>query len=75
MVEGSLWVYGQTDLKDFYRGALTLRQLWVRICSLPAEAPLSRLLDAEAEAAAEKAAQRKQVEDIDAALAPFKRKG
>lgn len=71
MVEGSLWVYGRTDLADFYRGTLTLRQVWVRLRALPEEAPIWAVLDAERE----KAEQRKQVDEIDAALAPFQRKG
>ena len=40
MVEGDLWRYAQTDLTDFYRGALTLRQVWVRFIALPAEAAI-----------------------------------
>jgi hypothetical protein len=72
VVEGSLWVYGnRTDLADFYRGDLTLRQVWVRLRALAEDAPLWVVLEAEQE----KAKQRKQADDIDAALAPFKRKG
>ena len=70
MVEGSLWVYGRTDLADFYRGDLSLRQVWVRLRSLSPEAPIWVVLEAEQE----KAKQRKQVDDIDDALAPFMRK-
>lgn len=47
-------MYGHTDLGDFYRDRLTLRQIYVRIIALPAEAPTWRVLekwDAEAKAA------------------------
>ena len=68
MVEGSLWVYGRTDLADYYRGALTLRQVYVRICSLPPESPLEGLLREQQERAAERA----RVAEIEATLAKFK---
>lgn len=54
MVEGSLWVYGRTDLTDYYRGALTLRQVYVRLLSLPAKAPVSVLLAEEQQKAEER---------------------
>lgn len=59
MVEGSLWVYGRTDLTDYYRGVLTLRQVYVRLVVLPPDAPVMDLLRAEAEKAE---ATRRQVE-------------
>lgn len=44
-MEGSLWVYGHTDLGDFYRGTLTLRQVYARLTNLPHEAPVWRVLE------------------------------
>lgn len=51
MVEGSLWVFGRTDLTDYYRGDLTLRQIYVRLVSLPDDAPARALLHEEQERA------------------------
>lgn len=68
-MEGSLWVYGHTDLTDFYRDRLTLRQIYVRIRALPAEAPLVRLLAAEQEKAEVEAKER----EVMRTLAPFQR--
>lgn len=69
MVEGSLWVYGRTDLTDFYRGALTLRQLWTRIICLPPEAPINRVLEEEQE----RADAARQVSDIEDVLSSFQK--
>lgn len=68
MVEGSLWVYGHTDLTDFYRGVLTLRQIWNRIICLPHEAPINRVLEDEQE----KAEAARQVMEIGDRMAQFK---
>lgn len=69
-----MWVYGHTDLTDFYRDRLTLRQVMVRLLALPAtppnRAPIWDLLeDMDTQAAA-----RRQVADIEGALARFKPK-
>lgn len=69
MVEGSLWVYGRTDLTDFYRGALTLRQIWTRIICLPPEAPINRVFEDEQE----KAEAQRQVSDIENVLSSFQK--
>lgn len=37
-MEGALWVDARTDLGDLFRGTLTLRQVWVRLQALPADA-------------------------------------
>lgn len=63
-------MYGATDLGDFYRGSLTLRQILIRIQSAPDEAPIQELLAAQrADAEA-----RRDLHEHDAALAPFNRK-
>ena len=51
MVEGSLWVYGQTDLTDYYADRLTLRQVWNRLVVLPRTAPSWALIESETEKA------------------------
>jgi len=62
-----LWVYAHTDLGDFYRDRLTLRQIWVRIKALPPDAPLLAILEAEAGEAQAQA----KADEIDALLAQF----
>ena len=69
MAEGSLWVYGQTDLTAFYRGALTLRQVWNRLICLPPEAPINRVLEEEQE----RADAARQVSDIEDVLSSFRK--
>lgn len=51
MVEGSLWVYGQTRLLDYYEDRITLRELVNRFYALPPEAPIWDVLRAEWEKA------------------------
>lgn len=67
MVEGDLWVYAHTDLTDFYRGALTLRQIWVRFAMLPAEARIWETL----RPLYEKAEAEQKLADIDDVLSMF----
>lgn len=64
-----MWVYGHTDLTDFYRDRLTLRQVWVRLVALPAEAPVWGVL----EGMEERAKEARQVNEIDQALAMFRK--
>lgn len=64
-------MYGGVDLGDFYRGDLSLRQILVRIQSVPEEAPIQQLL-ADLQARAEDL---RNLHEHDAALAPFERKG
>lgn len=69
MVEGSLWVYGHTDLMDYYRDRLTLRQVYARLACLPRESPFMQLQgDLEAQSQADQ-----QVADVQAVLDQFKR--
>ena len=68
MVEGSLWVYGRTDLADYYRGDLTLRQIANRLRSLPVEAPIWRVIEDQQA----KAEEHQKVAEIEATLAKFK---
>lgn len=70
MVEGSLWVYGQTDLGAYYRGDLTLRQLYIRLISLPTEAPVMDVLRAEQD----KAEANRRVSAVEATLSKFQRR-
>ena len=63
-----MWVYGRTDLADYYRGVLTLRQVANRLLSLPHEAPIWRVVEEQQEAAE----QRQKVAEIEATLAKFK---
>lgn len=60
-------MYARTDLGDFYRGSLTLRQVLVRILALPLDSPLQQLLAAQAE----EVEQRRNAADIDKALSVF----
>lgn len=50
------------DLADLYRDELTLRQLWVRLKALPADAPLVAALNA-AEEQAQRAEEAAAVDD------------
>ena len=68
MVEGDLWRYCQTDLTDFYAGALTLRQVWVRFQSLPYEAAIREVLRERAEAAETV----ERADEIESLLSAFK---
>jgi hypothetical protein len=61
-------VYGQTDLGDYYRGDLTLRQLLVRIQALPVDSPLQELLTTQAE----EFRQQQNSAEVDRALSIFK---
>lgn len=63
-----MWVYGQTDLADFYAGRLSLRQLLNRFVALPPEAPIWHTLREEADAA--EAVSREA--EIEQTLAKFK---
>jgi len=69
-VEGSLWVYGQTRLADYYAGDLTLRELLNRFTCLPSEAPIWHVLRVEHEQAEGK----REVDEIEDLLSPFKPK-
>lgn len=60
-------MYAQTDLGDFYRGTLTLRQVLIRIQALPDDSPLQLLL---AHQAAQVERERNDAE-IDQALSVF----
>lgn len=62
-------MYGNTDLTDFYRGELTLRQVWNRLICLPHEAPINRVLEDEQE----KADAARAVSDIEGVLATFQK--
>ena len=64
-----MWVYAHTDLGDFYRDRLTLRQIWVRIKALPPDAPLIAVIEA-MDADAEAEAKQREVEET---LARFRR--
>jgi hypothetical protein len=58
-------VYGnQTDLGDYYRGALSLRQIRVRIQCLPDDAPLIAMLSEREQSMRERA-------EHDLAMSPF----
>lgn len=70
MVEGDLWIHGQTDLGDLYRERLTLRQVWVRLVAMPAEAGWWGILRAEHE----KAEAAQQESEIKSLLAQFQPK-
>ena len=64
MVEGDLWRYAHTDLTDFYRGALTLRQVWVRFRSIARdESATWAAIDAE-QAADETRQKSKDIDDV-----------
>lgn len=63
-----MWVYGHTDLGDYYRGDLSLRQVMVRLLSLPAESPTWDVIREQEE----QAQARRQVADIEDVLARFK---
>lgn len=67
-MEGSLWVYGQTRLADYYADRLTLRELANRFFALPPEAPVWDIVREEQERA--KAA--RKADDIDDVLTRFK---
>lgn len=71
MVEGSLWVYGQTRLTDYYRGDLCLRELSNRFLALPPEAPIWDVLRGEEE----RAETQRRADDIDDVLSQFKPRG
>lgn len=62
-------MYGQTRLADYYEGRLSLRELGNRFYSLPPEAPIWAIWEAERA----KAEARQQVAEVDDVLAPFKR--
>ena len=61
MVEGDLWSHAHTDLTDFYRDRLTLRQVFVRWVGLPAEANIWATL----EEAEQRAEAKRKLADID----------
>ncbi len=71
MVEGSLWVYGQTRLLDYYEDRLSLRELLNRFYALPAEAPIWDVLRAEDQ----KAEERRRAAEIDDVLNRYKPRG
>lgn len=55
-----------TDLGDFYRGGLSLRQVWVRVKAVlmtDADAPLRRALD-EAEEQAQAVQRERDLDDV-----------
>ena len=58
-----MWVHARTDLTDFYSGALTLRQIWVRFTGLPAEANIWTTLR-EQEERAESARKLADIDDV-----------
>jgi hypothetical protein len=60
-------VYAHTDLGDFYRGTLSLRQIKVRIAAMPLDAPLIQMLEVR------ESRVREQVE-YDSAMAPFEKR-
>lgn len=63
MVEGSLWVYGQTRLLDYYEDRISLRELANRFYALPDEAPIWGVLRAE-DAKAEEARKDAELDDV-----------
>ena len=64
MVEGDLWRYAQTDLTDFYRGALTLRQVSVRFWSMPIDEARSFDILRDWAARAESAQKLQDIDDV-----------
>jgi hypothetical protein len=67
-----LWVYGNTDLADFYAGRLTLRQIKVRLLSLPHEPPNRAPTWDALLADQEKSDERRKVTEVEDVLARFK---
>lgn len=63
-----MWAHAHTDLTDFYRDRLTLRQIHVRIKSLPPDAHLWAVLDAEEE----REKQQEEARELQAILDKFK---
>ena len=59
-------MYAHTDLGDFYRGTLSLRQIQVRIAAMPLDAPLIQVLE-------ERESRMRQQVEFDSALAPFRK--
>ena len=63
-----MWAHAHTDLTDFYRDRLTLRQIHVRIKALPGDCYLQQVLTE----AAEKAKRDQDESDLLAILDKFK---